>query len=68
MAHGSAFRFVFSPPHPAGRPFLVIGGVVVLVTADRDGRPKRVSVSGPGDYDGPVEGCKYEVTWTAADA
>ncbi|WP_284945398.1 phosphatidylserine decarboxylase [Acidisoma cladoniae] len=30
MAHGSAFRFVFSPPHPAARPFLVIAGVVVL--------------------------------------
>jgi phosphatidylserine decarboxylase len=30
MAHGSAFRFVFSPPHPAARPFLVIGAILVL--------------------------------------
>ena len=30
MAHGSAFRYVLSPPHPAARPFLVIGAIVVL--------------------------------------
>ena len=30
MAHGSAFRYVFSPPHPAARPFLVIGAILVL--------------------------------------
>jgi phosphatidylserine decarboxylase len=31
MAHGSAFRFVFSPPHPAARPFLAIGAAVVVL-------------------------------------
>jgi phosphatidylserine decarboxylase len=30
MAHGSAFRYVLSPPHPAARPFLVIGAILVL--------------------------------------
>jgi hypothetical protein len=46
--------------------WLAIGGVTVLVTADRDGRPRRVSVFGPHDYDGPVEGCTYELKWTEA--
>lgn len=41
-----------------------IGGVTVLVTADRDGRPKRVSVFGPGDYADPVPGCEYALTWS----
>jgi phosphatidylserine decarboxylase len=30
MAQASAFRYVFSPPHPAARPFLVIGAILVL--------------------------------------
>jgi phosphatidylserine decarboxylase len=30
MAHGSAFRYVLSPPHPAARPFLAIGAILVL--------------------------------------
>lgn len=41
-----------------------IGGVTVHVTADRDGRPKRVTVHGPLDYDAPVDGCTYEEYWT----
>lgn len=44
-----------------------IGGVTVNVTADRDGRPKHVSVCGPGDYDDPVEGCRYELVWTGEE-
>lgn len=44
-----------------------IGGVTVHVRADRDGRPKRVTVSGPGDYDDPVPGCEYELDWSAPD-
>jgi hypothetical protein len=43
-----------------------IGGVTVHVTVDRDGRPTRVRVDGPGDYDTPVDGCTYEATWTAS--
>jgi phosphatidylserine decarboxylase len=31
MAHGNAFRYVFSPPHPAARPFLAIGAAVVVL-------------------------------------
>lgn len=41
-----------------------IGGVTVHVTADRDGRPTRVWVCGPEDYDAPREGCTYELTWS----
>lgn len=41
-----------------------IGGVTVHVTADRDGRPTRVSVDGPEDYDAPREGCEYSLNWT----
>ncbi|MDX2996404.1 hypothetical protein [Streptomyces scabiei] len=41
-----------------------IGGVTVHVTADRDGRPKRVWVCGPEDYDAPRPGCAYELSWT----
>jgi hypothetical protein len=52
----------------AGVWHLAVGGVVLTVTAGRDGRPKRVSVHGPGDYDDAVPGCSYEVTWSAAPA
>jgi hypothetical protein len=41
-----------------------IGGVTVHVSADREGRPTWVRVSGPHDYDEPREGCAYEVDWT----
>lgn len=40
------------------------GGVVIEIKADRDGRPKRIDVYGPGDNADAVEGCEYEVTWT----
>lgn len=35
-------------------------GVTINVSVDRDGRPKRVDVYGPGDYAEPVKGCAYE--------
>jgi hypothetical protein len=57
-------QWLHAEQQDAGQWFIAIGGVVVNVTADRDGRPKRVSVHGPGDYDGPVEGCTYELNWT----
>lgn len=44
-----------------------IGGVVLTVTADRDGRPRKVSVHGPGDYDDRAEGCEYSLTWTGPE-
>lgn len=44
-----------------------IGGVTVWVTADRDGRPRRVSVYGPNDYDAPVDGCAYDLKWKDAE-
>ena len=44
-----------------------VGGVTLHVDIDRDGRPTRVQVDGPGDYDDPVPGCAYAVTWTSED-
>lgn len=44
--------------------WMSIGGVVVHVTADCDRHPLHVWVCGPGDYDDPVDGCTYELTWT----
>lgn len=44
-----------------------VGGVTLWVWADRDGKPTRVNVHGPGDYDYPAAGCKYSCEWTAAD-
>jgi hypothetical protein len=41
-----------------------VGGVTLWVRADRDGRPKRVTVYGPVDEAGPVPGCVYECVWT----
>lgn len=43
-----------------------VGGVVVTVRADPDGRPQQVTVSGPDEAD-PVEGCTYTLRWTAED-
>lgn len=40
------------------------GGVTLWVRAGRDGRPVSVDVYGPNDYDEPVDGCAYTVTWT----
>lgn len=60
-------RWIHLEQMDAGVRHIVIGGVVVMVRADRDGRPRRVSVHGPGDYDGPAEGCEYDLTWTADD-
>jgi hypothetical protein len=50
-----------------GRWWMNVGGVTVNISADRDGRPRRVSVYGPGDYAEPEEGCTYEVEWSAED-
>jgi hypothetical protein len=46
-----------------GHWWMSIGGVTLFVDADRDGRPKRVTVFGPGSYDEAREGCEYDVTW-----
>lgn len=42
-----------------------VGGVTLWVTADRDGRPRHVTVLGPGEYDAPRDGCAYECSWPA---
>jgi hypothetical protein len=45
-----------------------VGGVTLHVTVDRDGRPKKVTVHGPDDYAGAVEGVEYELNWSAGAA
>lgn len=48
--------------------WMTIGGVVLHVKADRDGRPKSVTVHMPGVWDEPVPGCTYqlnELPWVA---
>jgi len=49
----------------ATRWWMNVGGVTVWVTVDRDGRAKKVTVYGPGDYARPVPGCEYDVDWSA---
>jgi hypothetical protein len=44
-----------------------IGGVTVHVKADRDGKPRKVTVSSPWDYDEPREGVTYECVWSGDD-
>lgn len=43
-----------------------IAGVVINISVDRDGRAKAVDVFGPGDYDAPLGGVEYELTWGQA--
>lgn len=57
-------RWIHLEQTDAGRWFLEVGGVVVNIAADRDGRPRKVDVYGPGDYADPVEGCAYELSWS----
>jgi hypothetical protein len=57
-------RWIHLEQFDAGRWYVSIGGVFINITADRDGRPKVIDVYGPGDYDDPVEGCRYALTWS----
>lgn len=43
--------------------WMSVGGVVLNICADRDGRPRQVDVFGPGCYDDAVPGCKYSCAW-----
>jgi len=56
-------RWIHLEQQDAGKWWCNIGGVTINVAADRDGRPRRVDVYGPGDYDGPAEGCAYSLSW-----
>lgn len=44
-----------------------VGGVVLWVKADRRGRPKSVSVHGPGTDAELVPGCEYVLDWRDED-
>lgn len=57
-------KWIHIEQQSASRWWMNIAGVTVLVRADRDGRPKHVTVFGPNDYDQPVNGCIYELGWT----
>lgn len=41
-----------------------IGNVTINIRVDRDGRPKRVDVYGPGDWAGHLPGVEYNLTWS----
>lgn len=41
--------------------WMTVGGVTLWVTANRDGKPRRVSVTMPGGYDLPQPGCVYSL-------
>ena len=60
-------RWIHLEQMDTGRWWCNFGGVTINITADRDGRPKVVDVSGPGDYGEAVEGCRYSLTWSADD-
>jgi len=56
-------RFLHVEQVGIGTWWINVGGVTVHVTADRDGKPKRVWVAGPDDYDERKPGCQYQLTW-----
>lgn len=58
-------RFLHVEAMATGVWWMNIAGVEVTVTADRDGRPTLVRVSGPGDAQDPVDSCAYELDWGA---
>lgn len=60
-------RWIHLEQQDSGLWWMSIGGVVVNVTADRDGRPKRVDVFGPDDYDGRQDGCAYSIAWSGEE-
>lgn len=58
-------RWIHLEQMDVGTWWINVGGVVLWVKADRDGRPTSVSVHGPGDDNDPVDGCTYDLTWSA---
>lgn len=57
-------RWIHVEQMGSGKWWMSVGGVVINITADRDGRPKVVDVYGPGEYDDAAEGCRYSLTWS----
>lgn len=57
-------RWIHLEQMATGSWWMDVGGVTLWIRADRDGRPKRIDVYGPGDYADPVEGCEYSLTWS----
>jgi hypothetical protein len=57
-------RWIHLEQMDAGRWWMNVGGVTLWVHADRNGRPKSVSVYGPQDYATPEPGCEYHLTWS----
>lgn len=58
-------QFLHLEQKDVGQYWLNIAGVTIWIQADRDGRPLEVDVFGPTDYDDPVNGCKYSLTWSS---
>lgn len=47
----------------AGLWWMNVGGVTIHVAVNRNGRPSKVTVHGPGDFAEPVRGVGYELVW-----
>lgn len=56
-------RWIHLEQMDATRWWINVGGVTVWVVADRDGRPRHVSVFGPEQYAEPAPGCTYSLSW-----
>lgn len=56
-------RFLHLEAKDTNQYWLNVAGITIWVDADREGRPHHVQVYGPGEYDDPVPGCRYEATW-----
>jgi 3-hydroxyacyl-CoA dehydrogenase/enoyl-CoA hydratase/3-hydroxybutyryl-CoA epimerase len=66
---GKILAEAFGLPVPRGTAELIAAGHLGRKSgrgyyAWRDGKPVKVSVYGPNDYDEPVDGCTYEVAWS----
>jgi hypothetical protein len=50
----------------ATRWWMNVGGVTLWIDVDREGRPRRVDVYGPGEHAEAVDGCEYTESWGTA--
>lgn len=57
-------RWIHIEQMDATRWWMNVGGVVLWVEVDREGRPRHVGVHGPGEYAEPFEGCEYDNFWS----
>ena len=56
-------RWLHAEQMDTGTWWLDVGGVVLWVTVDRDGRATKVTTYGPGRYASRADGCRYVLAW-----